>query len=90
LRGLRFERSPLLVSADGSYCRIQHILIAKRLEEEIDCASLHGLNRHRYVAISCHHNDRQANAHLSELSLEFQAVHVWEPDVNNNATAQVP
>src|SRR5262245_52641656 len=41
---------------------IKQDLVAAWLGQELNCSRLHGLNAHRYVAVTSHENDRQVDS----------------------------
>src|SRR5262245_49788342 len=72
--------SGVFVVPEGCSYGIQHVLIAKRLGQEVDGTRLHGAHRHRYVAMPGHEDDRDADIGLLELGLEIQPAYAWQPD----------
>jgi hypothetical protein len=60
---VRFEL--LAIPFNRRHHRIQHILVAKRLGQEIDRPALQGPDGHRNVALACHEDDRNVNVRLS-------------------------
>src|SRR6267142_2615710 len=62
------------VAVDGSGHRVDHVLVAERLWQEIDRTGLHGSDRHRNVAVSRHQDYRQAYSEPDEFLLEVEAI----------------
>jgi hypothetical protein len=62
---------------------VQHVLVAKGLGKEIDCAGLHAAHRHRDIAMSGHQNHRQADASACELVLEIEPAHSGQANVEH-------
>ena len=89
LRNVIFDDPPLSVALDGSHDGIKHVLIAKRLGEEVYRAMLHSVNGHCNVSVSGHHHHWNSNANLDQSGLEFKAVHVWQSDIEDNAARPV-
>ena len=63
------------IAREGELNGVEQILFAKRLGQELDCAGLHGLYAHRYVSVSGDENDREVDACLGQVGLEFQPAH---------------
>jgi hypothetical protein len=68
---------------------IEHVLVAKRLGEEIDRAGLHGAHRHRNVAVAGHEDDWIADALADELALQIEPAHAGKADVQHDAAGAV-
>ena len=51
---------------------VKKLLIAYWLREELDCATFHGLHRHRNIAVPCVKDDWEFSACRCELTLEFK------------------
>src|SRR5437588_2816911 len=81
--------APEPVAVDRCSDRVQHVLITKRLGQEIDGPRLHGLYRHGYVAMSGHEDDWNMNIYLGELALEIQAALSRQPDIKYEAARNV-
>src|ERR1700722_4595474 len=77
---------PTSVTLDGGNNGIKHVLVAEWLWKEIYGPPLHGADRHWNIAISGHHHHRQVNTGSRELGLDFQAIHIGQADVDNNAS----
>ena len=58
------------ITLDGERHRIQHVLIAKRLCQEVDGAGLHRAHRHRNVAVAGHEYDWKMDSRLDERGFE--------------------
>src|ERR1700737_3404023 len=74
--------APLPVPFNRRHHRIQHVLIAKRLGQEIDSSALHGPDGHRNIAMAGHEDDWNVNVRLGQLALKIQAVFSGQPDAN--------
>jgi hypothetical protein len=59
------------------------------LDNKSTAPSLHGANRHRDVAVPAHHYSWEPNPHLGELSLQLKSVHIWQADIDNNASWRI-
>ncbi|MDT4870568.1 hypothetical protein FQZ97_1056530 [compost metagenome] len=82
-------RQALAVTAQGIGNGVEHVLVAKRLGEEIHRAGLHGLDRHGDVTMTGHEHDGHAHAAFLELFLEGKAALAAQPDVEDQAAGHV-
>src|SRR5713101_8176923 len=85
-RNIVIGNPPLSIAFDGHHHRIEHVLITEWLRKKIHCASFHRTDRHRNIAISGHHDYRQANTCLGQLGLELEPAHIGQADVDNDAS----
>src|SRR3977135_1661327 len=73
-RACRFEQpSHGCIASDRVRLRrdgIQHVLVPKRFDQEIDSSSLHGPDGRRNIAMAGHENDWDVNIRLGELDLK--------------------
>src|ERR1700722_11478492 len=81
--------APLAVLIERAHHGIQHVLVAKRLWEEVDGSSLHRFHRHRNVAMAGHEDDRNVNARLGQDVLKLKAVYAWQPDIEHKTTGSI-
>ena len=65
---------------------IQHVLLAKRLRQEIDRSCFHSPDRHGDVSVARYHDNGDVNIRFNQLSLEVEAAHSGQPDVEHNTT----
>jgi hypothetical protein len=68
---------------------IQHVLVPKRFDQEIDSSSLHGPDGRRNIAMAGHENDWDVNIRLGELDLKVQAAEVWQSNVEHQTAGYV-
>ncbi len=80
---------PFAVQHDGCGHRVEHVLIAKRLDEKIDGAGFHRTDAHRNVAMPAHQDCRQVDSELIETILEIQPVHPGHANVEDQAARHV-
>src|SRR5712671_4051862 len=85
-RSIFIGSPPLSIAFDGHHHGIEHVLITERLRKKIHRASLHCADCHRNIAISGHHDYRQANTCLGQLGLELEPAHIGQADVDNDAS----
>ena len=81
--------APFAIALDRRSNRIQHILIAKRLGQKIDCSSLHGFDRHGDVAMAGHEYDGDVNGGFGQLGLEVEAAQPGQSDVEHQTARHV-
>jgi hypothetical protein len=81
--------APLPIAFDRHRYGIQHFLLAERLAQEVDRPSLHGHDRHRYIAVAGHKNDWNVNVRLGELELKVQAAQSRQPDVEDQTACNI-
>ena len=82
-----FAPSPIPIN--GRYNGIEHVLIAKRLGQEIDRSALHGPDRHRNIAMAGHEDDWNVNVRLGQFGLKVQAAQSRQSDVEDQAAGNV-
>jgi hypothetical protein len=63
----------------------QQRLVAERLRQELECSPLHGLDRHRHVAVSRNEDDRHVNPIDGDALLQIEAAEVRKTDVEYQA-----
>src|SRR5207342_264573 len=85
---LRFL-APFAVALERDGDRVEQILIAERLYQEIDGPSLHRPHRHRNVAVPGDEDDRYLDIRLGELGLKIESAALWQPDVEHETTGDV-
>src|SRR6185369_16566979 len=89
----RRELLPLLtggaIAFDGLANRIEQILLAKRLREELDRPGLHGPDRHGDVAVAGEEDDRQGRVGAGELSLQVEAAQPREAHVEDKTSRRI-
>src|SRR5882757_8504875 len=66
--------------------RFKQILLAERLCQEFDCATLHRLHRHWNVAVSGDEDDRQLSFGACQLALQFESALAGKPHVKHQAS----
>src|SRR5438132_10349796 len=79
--------TPRLVPLDCRGDGIEKVLIAKRLQEEIDGAGFHGAHRHGDVSMSRDENYRYSNVRVHQLGLEVEPAQSVQPYVSHNAAS---
>ena len=82
------QADSLLESRDCSRARstlASSSLAADRLLDEVRSARLHGLNRHRHVAIAGDHDGRQPMARIAEPLQQFEPVHSGQVGIDQEA-----
>ena len=77
------DSAAVILRADdsGGMHRVEQVLIAERLDEEIHRASLHGPHRHRHVAVPGDEHHRQVHSGLGERALEVQPALAGQADI---------
>ena len=99
-RGQRLEAGaqfgqPHLAGAAGAVLferradRVEQILVAERLGQELDGAGLHRPHRHRDVAIAGDEDDRQLRLGLRQLALHVETAAPREAHVEHDAAGPV-
>src|ERR1700761_3381292 len=80
---------PLPPTVNGSRDRLsygmQQGVILKRLRQKVDCASFHGLNPHRDVAVPGYKYDLFHPAPFCQLSLKREPIKARQSDVEHQA-----
>ncbi|AMH43464.1 hypothetical protein AXG89_37815 [Burkholderia sp. PAMC 26561] len=76
-------------SRKGAVDRVEHVLVAKRLRQEIHCAGFHRPHRHFDVAVTRHglHLDAQAVSH--QVDLKRQATFLPQAYIEDQAARDV-
>jgi hypothetical protein len=69
--------------------RLEQILLAKRLGQELDRARLHGPDRHGNVAVPGEEDDRQGRVGAGQLALQIEPAEPGEPHVEHDAARRV-
>src|SRR5207244_13514412 len=72
--------------ADG----VEQVLLAKRLREKLDCAGLHGPDRHGDITVPGEEDDRQRRVRVGKLLLQVEAAQSREADVEHEASWRMP
>ncbi len=99
-RGQRFEARPqhrdrLFVLQPGAISRktqldrIQQILIAERLSQELDRAPFHRLHGHRNVTVSGDEDNRNVDVRRRELSLKIETTPARQSDIEHQTSWSV-
>ena len=81
-----FAIASLPVPFDRLRNGIEHVLMAKRLRQEIDRSCFHSPHRHGDVSVARYHDNGDVNIRSNQLSLEVEAAHSGQPDVEHNTT----
>src|ERR1700722_3480896 len=76
---------PGTIAREAELNGVQEVLIAEGLGQELDGAALHGLHRHRNVAVPGDEDDREVPAGRGELALKIKAALLWKPDIEHQA-----
>src|ERR1700724_2289483 len=82
----RFVLQPRAISREAQLDRVQQVLIAERLGQELDRSSLYRLNGHRDIAVSGDEDDRNVNVRRRELSLKIETASARQPDIEHKAS----
>src|SRR5215469_1292813 len=77
--------APVAITMQSDLHRVEQVLLAERLGEELHRARLHGADRHRDIAVSGEKNDRQTDVGLVELALEVEPTLFRQAHVENEA-----
>ncbi len=64
---------------------VDQVLVAEGLLQEVERTGLHGLHRHRHIAVAGNENDRDHRAQPVELLLQLQAAHFRHAHVQHQA-----
>ena len=75
--------TPLPIVFDRLHDSVEHVLIAKRLGQEIDRSSLHGPDAHRDVAMAGHEDNWNVNVRFGQFGLKLQSAQSGQPDVKH-------
>jgi hypothetical protein len=81
-----FVLQPRSISRKAQLNRVQQILIAERLGQELDRSSLYRLDGHRDVAVSGDENDRDVNVCRRELALKIETAPACQLDIEHQAS----
>src|SRR3954447_26416235 len=73
------------VALDRSRDRIEQILVAKWLGQEIDGTGFHGSHRHRNISMSSDKYNRNSNVGLCQLDLEIETAQSGQADIEYEA-----
>src|SRR5882762_637288 len=68
---------------------MEHLLMAERLGQEVDCSGLHRLDRHRNIAMTRHEDDRDVDTRLGQFDLKVEAAHSWQSDIEHQTTGDI-
>jgi hypothetical protein len=69
--------------------RIQKILIAEGLGQELHGSRLHGTHGHGNVAVSGEEDERDGNVVLGQFPLKIKSTFPGQPDIENQAARYV-
>src|SRR6476620_3439092 len=69
--------------------RVEQILIAERLDHEINSSSLHSPHGHCNIAVPGDENYRNFDVRLGELGLKIETAALWQSDVEHKTTGDV-
>ena len=84
-----FAIASLSVPFDSPRDSIEHVLMAKWLRQEVDRSCFHGPDGHGDVSVARYHDNWDVNIRFGQLSLEVEAAHSGEPDVEHNAARRL-
>ena len=84
-----FVLQPRAISRETERDRIQQVLIAERLGQELDRSSFYRLDRHWDVAMSGDEDDRNVNVGRRELALKIETTSAGQPDIEHEASGAV-
>src|SRR5215472_11284711 len=76
--------TPRAVAGEPRRDGVEHVLITKGLRQEIDGTRLHGLDRHRNVAMPGHEYDRDLTIGPGKLGLKFQTAHAGQAHIQDD------
>src|SRR6202035_3180440 len=85
----RFILQPRAISREAQLDRVQQVLIAERLGQELDRSSLYRLDGHRDVAVSGDEDDRNVNVRRRQLSLKIETTSAGQSDIEHEAGGSV-
>src|SRR5262245_6554944 len=77
------------VDVDGLVNGIEQILLPERLREELHRAGLHRPDRHPYVTMPRHENDRDGEIHARELVLKIESADTRHSDIQYEAARRI-
>src|SRR5207253_1038163 len=70
--------------------RVQQILIAERLRQELDSPRLHRSHGHRDIAVGSNEDNWNRDVGLCQLPLKIEPAKARQPDVENQTTRHIP
>src|SRR6266481_3430041 len=76
-----FVLQPRAISREAELNRVQQVLVAERLGQELDRSSLYRLHGHRDVAVSGDEDDRNVNVRRRQLSLKIETTSAGQSDI---------
>ena len=89
VRGVLVGFASLAIPFNRHRHSVQHVLVAKRLGQEIDRSALHRPDGHRNVAMAGHEDDWNLNVGLGQLGLKIQPALSGQPDVKHQAAGDI-
>ena len=78
---------PVALERDGD--GVEQILIAERLDQEIDGPGFHRPHRHRHVAVPGDEDDRYVDIRLGELGLKVEPAALRQPDIEHKTARHI-
>src|SRR5271165_2239201 len=84
-----FAVTPFAVPFDGLRNGVEHVLLAKRLRQEIDRPCFHSPDGHRDVSMARYHDNGNVNVRSGQLSLEVEAAYSGQPDVEHDTARRL-
>src|ERR1044072_3013733 len=81
--------APLMILLDRRGDRVDHVLVAKRLRQEVDGSGLHGADGDRGIAVAGHQHDRKVNAKSIAARLEVEPADARQADVEDDTSRRV-
>src|SRR5207302_4977400 len=69
--------------------RIQHVLVAEGLGQELDGSRFHGTHGHGNIAMRSDEDDRNGNVALSQFTLKVKSAFPGQPDIENKAARYI-
>src|SRR5262249_30052546 len=76
---------PRTITGKAELNGVEQVLIAERLGQKLNGASLHRLDRHRDVAVPCDEDDREFPVCRGELTLQIEAALPRQSDIEYQA-----
>ena len=83
LRDRRFSCSTLAIAFERELNRVEKILIAKRLGQELDGAGFHRAHRHWHVSETGNEDNGDLNVRFGQLGLKIEPTEARQADVEN-------
>src|SRR5438309_3179690 len=74
-----------LAALDGVSDGTQQNVIAEWLRQELDSASLHGLDGHRYITVTRNKDDRHVDPIAGDAFLQIETIEAWKRNVKYEA-----